>query len=221
MREHRTISIADQIFDQLERDILTGKYKRGELLSEQRLAEDLGVSRTPVREAVRRLEQEDMIEDSGRGLVVVGISKEDMPDMYEIRMRIEGLAAQRAAERITGDELREMGDILDMQGFFIEKQSKTDSDNSDKIKDLDSQFHELLYRCSGSKPLCDILIPMHRKMTKFRKASVRKKSRASASLQEHVAIFEALKAHDGEQASALMMQHLMNARDSIMSIEEE
>jgi DNA-binding GntR family transcriptional regulator len=221
MREHRTISIADQIFDQLERDILTGKYKRGELLSEQRLAEDLGVSRTPVREAVRRLEQEDMIEDSGRGLVVVGISKEDMPDMYEIRMRIEGLAAQRAAERITGDELREMGDILDMQGFFIEKQSKTDSDNSDKIKDLDSQFHELLYRCSGSKPLCDILIPMHRKMTKFRKASVRKKSRASASLQEHLAIFEALKAHDGEQASALMMQHLMNARDSIMSIEEE
>ncbi len=221
MREHRTISIADQIFDQLERDILTGKYKRGELLSEQRLAEDLGVSRTPVREAVRRLEQEDMIEDSGRGLVVVGISKEDMPDMYEIRMRIEGLAAQRAAERITGDELREMGDILDMQGFFIEKQSKTDSDNSDKIKDLDSQFHELLYRCSGSKPLCDILIPMHRKMTKFRKASVRKKSRASASLQEHLAIFEALKAHNGEQASALMMQHLMNARDSIMSIEEE
>ena len=144
-----------------------------------------------------------------------------MPDMYEIRMRIEGLAAQRAAERITDDELSEMGDILDMQGFFIEKQSKTDSDNSDKIKDLDSQFHELLYRCSGSKPLCDILIPMHRKMTKFRKASVRKKSRASASLQEHVAIFEALKAHDGEQASALMMQHLMNARDSIMSIEEE
>ena len=221
MREHRTISIADQIFDQLERDILTGKYKRGELLSEQRLAEDLGVSRTPVREAVRRLEQEDMLEDSGRGLVVVGIAKEDMPDMYEIRMRIEGLAAQRAAERITDEELREMGDILDMQGFFIEKQSKTDSDNSDKIKDLDSQFHELLYRCSGSKPLCDILIPMHRKMTKFRKASVRKKSRASASLQEHVAIFEALKAHDGEQASALMMQHLMNARDSIMSIEEE
>ena len=221
MREHRTISIADQIFDQLERDILTGKYKRGELLSEQRLAEDLGVSRTPVREAVRRLEQEDMLEDSGRGLLVVGIAKEDMPDMYEIRMRIEGLAAQRAAERITDEELSEMGDILDMQGFFIEKQSKTDSDNSDKIKDLDSQFHELLYRCSGSKPLCDILIPMHRKMTKFRKASVRKKSRASASLQEHVAIFEALKAHDGEQASALMMQHLMNARDSIMSIEEE
>ena len=221
MREHRTISIADQIFDQLERDILTGKYKRGELLSEQRLAEDLGVSRTPVREAVRRLEQEDMLEDSGRGLLVVGIAKEDMPDMYEIRMRIEGLAAQRAADRITDEELSEMGDILDMQGFFIEKQSKTDSDNSDKIKDLDSQFHELLYRCSGSKPLCDILIPMHRKMTKFRKASVRKKSRASASLQEHVAIFEALKAHDGEQASALMMQHLMNARDSIMSIEEE
>ena len=221
MREHRTISIADQIFEQLEHDILTGKYARGEVLSEQHLAEDLGVSRTPVREAIRRLEQEQMLEDSGRGLVVIGISKEDMPDMYEIRMRIEGLAAERAAARITDDELREMGDILDMQGFYIEKQSKTDSDNSDKIKDLDSQFHELLYRCSGSKPLCDILIPMHCKMTKFRKASVRKKSRAAASLQEHIAIYEALKARDGEKASQLMLKHLTNARNSIMAIEEE
>lgn len=221
MREHRTISIADQIFEQLEKEILTGKYKRGELLNEQRLAADLGVSRTPVREAIRRLEQEQMLEDTGRGMVVIGISKEDMPDMYEIRMRIEGLAAERAAARITDEELREMGDILDMQGFYIEKQSKTDSDNSDKIKDLDSQFHELLYRCSASKPLCDILIPMHRKMTKFRKASVRKKSRAAASLQEHMAIYGALKAHDGKRASELMLEHLNNARNSIMAIEEE
>ncbi len=221
MREHRTISIADQIFDQLERDILTGAYPRGEVLSEQRLAEELGVSRTPVREAIRRLEQEQMLEDTGRGMIVVGISKEDMPDMYEIRMRIEDLAAARAAENITDEELAEMGDILDMQSFYIEKQQKTEADLSDKIKDLDSAFHELLYKASRSKALCDILIPMHRKMTKFRKASVRKKSRASASIREHVAIYEALKAHDPKEASRLMLQHLGNARDSIMSIEEE
>ena len=95
--EHRSISIADQIFDQLERDILAGKYARGEVMSELGLSKQLGVSRTPIREAIRRLEQEDFLEESGRGAVVVGISREDMEDMYEIRAQIEGLAARRAA----------------------------------------------------------------------------------------------------------------------------
>ena len=102
MREHKTISIADQIFEQLERDILTGKYQRGEVLSEMRLSAELGVSRTPIREALRRLEQENILSDSGRGAVVVGISREDMLDMYEIRVRIEGRAAARAASKFTG-----------------------------------------------------------------------------------------------------------------------
>ena len=81
MRDHRTISIADQIFEQLEKEILSGKYKRGEILSELKLSEELGVSRTPVREAIRRLEQEHILKDSGKGLTVVGISKTDMLDM--------------------------------------------------------------------------------------------------------------------------------------------
>ena len=74
MRERKSISIADQIFEQLERDILSGKYARGELLTELRLSEELGVSRTPIREAIRRLEQENILEEAGRGVTVVGIS---------------------------------------------------------------------------------------------------------------------------------------------------
>ena len=93
MRDHRTISIADQIFEQLEREILSGKYKRGDILSEQRLAEELGVSRTPVREAIRRLEQEHILDDSGKGLTVVGISKADMEQMAQGRVW-SGLAAK-------------------------------------------------------------------------------------------------------------------------------
>ena len=75
MREHKNISIADQIFDQLELDILSGKYARGTVISEIGLSKELGVSRTPVREAIRRLEQEDFLEESGRGLVVSGITR--------------------------------------------------------------------------------------------------------------------------------------------------
>ena len=142
MREHKTISIADQIFEQLERDILTGKYQRGEVLSEMRLSAELGVSRTPIREALRRLEQENILSDSGRGAVVVGISKEDMLDMYEMRIQIEGLAAQRAAACISQQQLQQMRETLDLQRFYIQQ---SNSDHADQIKDLDSRFHQLLY----------------------------------------------------------------------------
>ena len=93
MRDHKPISIADQVFEKLERDILSGKYPQGEILSELRLSGELGVSRTPIREAIRRLEQERILEDSGHGLVVIGISRQDMLDIYEIRLQLEGLAS--------------------------------------------------------------------------------------------------------------------------------
>lgn len=218
MKEHRTISIADQIFEQLERDILTGKYLRGEVLSEMRLSAELGVSRTPIREALRRLEQENILSDSGRGAVVVGISKEDMLDMYEMRMQIEGLAAQRAAGCISPQQLQEMREILELQRFYIEKPG---NDHSDQIKDLDSRFHQLLYESSGSRAFCETLSSMHKKMTKFRKASVSRHSRAVASLEEHEAIYEALSRRDGEVARQLALRHIANARDSMARIEED
>ena len=105
MRDHKPISIADQVFEKLERDILSGKYPQGEILSELRLSGELGVSRTPIREAIRRLEQERILEDSGHGLVVIGISRQDMLDIYEIRLQLEGLAAKRAAASITLSKL--------------------------------------------------------------------------------------------------------------------
>jgi len=219
-RDHRTISIADQIFEQLEKEILTGKYKRGELLSELKLSAELGVSRTPVREAIRRLEQEHIIRDTGRGLEVVAISREDMLDMYEIRIQLEGNAAARAASHITDAQLKEMEEILELQRFYIEK-GGAPGEYADDIKDLDSRFHALIYRSCGSMAYEDTLTPMHRKMTKFRKASVSKKSRAMLSYQEHVAILEALKAHEPELARSRSVQHIINARDNIKEIPEE
>ena len=220
MRDHRTISIADQIFEQLERDILTGKYTRGEVLNEQKLTAELGVSRTPVREAMRRLEQEHIIRDNGRNIEIVGISREDMLDMYEIRIQLEGIAAAKAAVNITEEQLKEMEEILELQRFYIEKKGKP-GEFADDIKDLDSRFHSLIYRSCGSMAYCDTLLPMHRKMTKFRKASVSKKSRAQHSYEEHVAIFEALRAREPELARSRTVQHIINARDSIKAIEVE
>ena len=202
MGERKSISIADQIFEQLERDILSGKYPRGELLTELRLSEELGVSRTPIREAIRRLEQENILEEAGRGVTVVGISQEDMLDMYEIRIRIEGLAAEWAAARITEEELGAMRDTLELQRYY-------------------SHFHELVYRSCGSRALMDTLLGLHKKMTKFRMASVSKHSRALQSVEEHEAILAALSAHDGAGANLAMTIHVQNARDRMRAMGDE
>ena len=217
MREHRSISIADQIFEQLEKDILSGRYARGEILSEVSLAKQLGVSRTPVREAIRRLEQENILQETGRGLLVVGISQEDMMDMYEIRLQIEGLAARRAAARITDAELSAMQVTLDLQRFYVEKGAES---NADQIKNLDSQFHEQLYQSSGSKAFCDTLLSLHKKITKFRRASVSKRSRAMQSIEEHETIYEALAKHDPEAAANAVREHALRARERIHQLED-
>ena len=217
MKERKSISIADQIFEQLERDILSGKYPRGELLTELRLSEELGVSRTPIREAIRRLEQENILEEAGRGVTVVGISKQDMLDMYEIRIRIEGLAAEWAAARIGDEELNQIRETLELQRCDTEKGGS----HSDQIKNLDSQFHELVYRACGSRALTDTLIGLHKKMTKFRMASVSKQSRALQSVEEHEAILAALSAHDAEAAGEAMTAHVVNARDRMRDMGDE
>ena len=214
--EHRSISIADQIFEQLERDILAGKYARGEVLSELGLSKQLGVSRTPVREAIRRLEQEDFLEESGRGAVVVGITREDMEDMYEIRLQTEGLAARRAAVNVTDEELKAMRDVLDLQRFYCEKNGENSSDH---IKNQDSEFHQLFYRSTGSKSYYNTLVSLHKRMTKFRKASVSKQSRALQSQQEHEAIYEALAAHDPDAAEEAAIRHVRAARARMQEME--
>ena len=216
MREHKNISIADQIFDQLELDILSGKYARGTVISEIGLSKELGVSRTPVREAIRRLEQEDFLEESGRGLVVSGITRDDMLDMYEIRLSIEGNAARRAALNISDDMLRELRDTLDLQHFYCEKNGES---SSDQIKNLDSRFHELLYTACGSKAYRNTLIDIHKRMTKFRKASVSKQSRAMQSLQEHEEIYKALSEHDEEAAARAALNHAERAKERMIDLE--
>lgn len=119
--ERRSNSIADQIFEILERDILSEKFPRGEVLTENRLSELLEVSRTPVREALRRLEQEHLIEMTTKGALVIGISKEDIVTIYEMRLRLEGMAASAAAENASPSDIAELREILDMQEFYTAK----------------------------------------------------------------------------------------------------
>ena len=119
--EHKMLSIADQIFDELERSILTGEFERDELLTEMRLSEKLGVSRTPIREALRRLDQEHIISLTPKGARVIGITDSDISDIYNIRLRIEGMAGVLAAQRRTEEDIERLRSILDLQEFYTEK----------------------------------------------------------------------------------------------------
>ena len=107
MRGFKTVSLADQVFERLENDIIQGVYPKGEVLTELKLVEQMGVSRTPIREALRRLEQERLIEDSGKGSVVLGITEDDLLDIMNIRQRIEGLAAYYATVNMNADGRKE------------------------------------------------------------------------------------------------------------------
>lgn len=216
MKEHRNISIADQIFEQLERDILSGKYKRGEILSELRLSKEMDVSRTPIREALLRLEQENILMESGRGMMVIGISKEDMMDMYDIRLHLEGEAARRAAKIITDEQLAELLELTELQRYYINKQANGSSEHT---RNLDSQFHELLYRSCGSKVYADVLSRLHKKMTKYRMASISKQSRALQSNDEHMKIYRALAAHDPDAAEAAVLLHVRSAMNRMENME--
>lgn len=211
---HRTISLADQIFERLENDILTGVYPRGSILTELSLSEDLGVSRTPIREAVRRLEQEHLVESTSKGMQVLSITKEDAMIIYEIRLQVECLAAKACAEHITDAQLNEMKELLDLQEFYVSR------GDSEKVKNADSQFHQMIYQYSGSPVYYDVLAPLHNKTQKFRKATMVPSGKAEVSFHEHKKIYEALASRDPEAAYEAMNQHVEQARSRLAELQD-
>ena len=207
---HKTVSLADQVFERLETDLLLGKYQRGEYLTELALVEDLGVSRTPIREALRRLEQEHVIEISSRGILVLGVTAEDLADIYSMRLEVEPMVAARAAAAATDEEIAELREAVELQQYYVGRH------DSDRIKYMDSRFHELLYRASHSTVFYDTLLPLHKKVQKYRKASVENESRADKSYEEHGAILAAIENRDPDAAYAAMRAHVENAKKHIV-----
>jgi len=209
MIEHKTISLADQVFEHIETDILSGKYSRGEILTESKLSVELGVSRTPVREALRRLSQEHLIEESGKGSVVIGITEKDLDDIFMRRQKLEWPAAEYAPQNHTDEQLAELKETLELQEFYLLKK------DAEHIKHMDNKFHSILYKLTGSTVFFDTLVPLHKKIQKYRKASIQSSSRAESSVEEHREIYEAIAASDKEAASKAAFNHVQNAYNHI------
>ncbi len=211
MKEFKTISLATQVFEKLEEDIITGVYPRGEILTELKLVEQLGVSRTPIREALRRLEQERLIAESGKGSVVLGITMEDLVDIMDIRLRIEGLAAYYATKNLTDEGSEELRHISELQDFYYTKQ------DVDNLRKMDDKFHDTIYQLCGRPVLRDALIPLHRKSQRYRRISIEDHARLSKSIQEHKAIYNAIVSGNAELASQLITAHIEQARKNMIA----
>ena len=211
MTAPKSISMADRVFSQLEDEILSGACPPGSVLTELAISDRLGVSRTPVREAIRRLEQENLVTASGKGVVVHGVSPQDLRDIYEIRMRIEGFAAAKAAAHATPDQLRELKEAVDLYEFYTSRSS------AEQIKSTDTAFHARIFEACGSDTLRDILTLLHRRTQRYRKLSLEDPGRAAVAAGEHRAIYEAIAAGDAALAEQRTVQHIQNALNSILS----
>ncbi len=205
-------SLRAKVYSQLQNDILNGKYQPGESLIETKLSEDMGVSRTPIREALRQLELEGLVQCiPNRGAIVRGITAQDIKDIYTIRMLIEGLAARWAAEKITPEELEEMKEALELEEFYTLK-----NDISHLLK-LDSRFHDVLFKASKSKPLMHTLSNFHLYVQRARNLSFSSPGRARKALEEHKAIFNAIAAKDPDMAEKLTTEHIKNASMNLLN----
>lgn len=206
MREFKTVSLADQVYDRLENDIIQGVYPKGEILTELKLAEQLGVSRTPIREALRRLEQERLITDAGKGSRVIGISEDDVLDIMNIREHAEGLATYYATLNMTKEGLVELKHIIDLMDFYFEKW------DVEHLRRADDDFHDAICRLSKRSVIKDTLVPLHRKTRRYRKIAMEDKNRATCTLKEHHEIYDAIASGNADLARKLATEHIIQAR---------
>lgn len=206
MREYKSTSLADQVFEKLENDIIQGVYAKGEVLTELKLVEQMGVSRTPIREALRRLEQERLIAESGKGSVVLGITEDDLLDIMNIRQRIEGLAAYYATVNMTPEGLQELTHIVDLQEFYYNKKDK------EHLRQVDDEFHELICQLSRRGVIYDTLLPLLRKTRRYRRISMDDWDRTTSTMHEHRKMYEAMASGNADLAMELTTQHIANAK---------
>lgn len=207
MSHFKSTSLADQVFEKLESDIIHGIYERGEILTELKLVEILGVSRTPIREALRRLEQERLIEESGKGSVVLGITEDDLLDIMNIRESVESLAAYYAAINMTDEGRQELTHIVELQDYYFNK------GDLERMRRMDDEFHDVVCRLSRRNVIADTLQPLHRKTRRYRRIAIEDRTRAVVTKQEHYDICQAVVNGDADRAAVLAAQHIRNARE--------
>jgi DNA-binding GntR family transcriptional regulator len=206
--------LREMVFESLREAIILGRLKPGERLMEIQLAEEMGVSRTPVREAIRKLELEGFVVMVPRkGAYVAGVSVKDIADVFEVRSALEGLAAGLASERITEEEMEDLEmAILQISG---------EEDILTVVKG-DSLFHEIIYKASRNQRLTQIITHLQEQINRFRLTSLSVPGRLKIAVGEHKKIVEAINSRNVDLANRLASEHMENAEQNLLNaIREE
>ena len=199
-------SLRGRVFHKLREDILSGKYKENEELREAAIGDELGVSRTPVREAFRQLELEGLLQiGPNKGAYVTGITVKDGEDIYAIRSLLEGLCARWATENISREQMEEMEENIYLSEFHAGK------GHAEQLAELDNRFHDILYEASNSKMLEHVLREFHEYVLRVRKKTLSDDARGVQSNAEHRQIMEAIKLRDSDLAEQLANAHIRKA----------
>lgn len=199
-------SLRGRVFNKIREDILAGNYREKDELREAAISKELGVSRTPVREALRQLELEGLVSIiPNKGAYVNGITSKDIYDIYVIRSYLEGLCAKWACKHITKEQIEEMEESIYLSGFHIRKE------HWEQIYELDNRFHLSLYKACGSKILEHILSDYHHYVERVRKNTLSSQERARTASEEHKAILEAVINKDEELAERLANEHIVQS----------
>lgn len=194
--------LRDQTYDILKDAILSGVLKPGDRLVEQQVADSLGLSRIPVREAFRRLQQEGYLVATKSGLVVREVSLQELHDLYAVRARLEGMAAGLAAERATDEEIAGLWEILSRMENLLEEGDES------KLTQSSFEFHSHLYSLLRNRFLIDFLNTLQEQLRRYRSLQFKIPHRGRISVEEDKCILEAIARHDSDAADHFAQEHV-------------
>lgn len=205
------LPLRDVVFITLREAILKGELEPGERLMEIALAQKLGVSRTPIREAIRKLELEGLVVMAPRkGAEVAEITLKDLRDVLEVRKNLEELAVELACKKATEDDIEEMKLAHEE---FIKTLSQKDLT---VIAEADVKFHDVIYRTTGNKRLIQILNNLREQMYRYRLEYIKDEKKRMIVTDEHLQIIEAIKSKDVKSAKAYIQEHINNQEKTIV-----
>ena len=201
------LPLSQDLFLKLQSDILKGIYKNGEKISEQKVCDIYGISRTPVREAFRLLESAGLIETiPNRGAFVVGLSDRDIEDLFEMRKAYEILAIKWAIERATKKDREKIEEAYEFMEFYTLKKDR------EKVLNINRQFHSLIYSIAGNRMLESILTTFQQYLKEADKNNSYSKQYLNQVLVEHKKIWEAFMNKDSVAGVKAVTEHLDNAK---------